>query len=587
MTVIKKLLKSLREYKKNSILAPLYVVVEVALEILIPYIMARLIDNGIEPGNMRVILKLGVVLLVCAFISLAFGTLAGREAAIASAGLAKNLRKDMYAKVQKYSFSNIDKFSTASIVTRLTTDVTNVQNAFQMTVRTAARCPVMLVAALIVSFTINKRLATVFLVVIPILAVVLAFLSIHVHPIFKRVFKTYDKLNEVVQENLHGIRVVKSFIREDYEKKKFGRISKSIYDDFTKAEKIITLNMPAMMAAVYTCILLIAWLGAKAIVLSGNTSGVAGGLTTGELMSMFTYAMQILMSLMMIAMIFVMVIMSAASANRIVEIMEEESDIQNKENPVTEVPDGSIEFDHVSFRYSEEAERDVLSDINLTIKPGERVGVIGGTGSAKSSLVQLIPRLYDVTEGCVRVGGVDVRDYDIDTLRTEVAMVLQKNILFSGTIKENLRWGNENASDEELVRVCKLAQADEFIEQLPDKYDTYIEQGGTNVSGGQRQRLCIARALLKKPKILILDDSTSAVDTKTDLLIRKAFAEEIPETTKFIITQRISSVDDADKIIVMDDGKVLAVGNHEELLKTSAIYRETFESQQKGGGLDE
>lgn len=587
MEMIRKLMKSLREYKKDTILAPVYVILEVTLEILIPYVMARLIDNGIEAGNMPVILKLGLILLVCAFVSLLFGALAGREAAVASAGLARNLRKDMYAKVQQYSFSNIDKFSTASIVTRLTTDVTNVQNAFQMTIRTAARSPVMLVVALIVSFTINKRLATVFLVVIPILAVVLAFLAMRVHPIFKRVFKTYDKLNMVVQENLHGVRVVKSFIREDYENKKFGKISKAIYDDFTKAEKIITLNMPAMMAAVYICILLIAWLGAKAIVLSGNNGGVVGGLTTGELMSMFTYAMQILMSLMMIAMIFVMVIMSAASGNRIVEILEEESDIRNKENPVTEVKDGTISFENVSFRYSEEAERDVLSNINIEIKSGERVGVIGGTGSAKSSLVQLIPRLYDVTEGAVKVGGVDVRDYDIDTLRTEVAMVLQKNILFSGTIKENLRWGNEDASDEELIRVCKLAQADEFIQRLPDKYDTYIEQGGTNVSGGQRQRLCIARALLKKPKILILDDSTSAVDTKTDQLIRKAFAEEIPETTKFIITQRISSVDDADKIIVMDDGKVLAVGNHEELLRTSTIYRETFESQQKGGGLDE
>lgn len=580
-------MKSLREYKKDTILAPTFVIVEVVMEILIPYVMARLIDNGIEAGNMPVILKLGLILLVCAFVSLLFGALAGREAAVASAGLARNLRKDMYVKVQQYSFSNIDKFSTASIVTRLTTDVTNVQNAFQMTVRTAARCPVMLIVALIVSFTINKRLATVFLVVIPILAVVLAFLAMRVHPIFKRVFKTYDKLNLVVQENLHGVRVVKSFIREDYENKKFGEISQKIYKDFSKAEKLVTLNMPAMMAAVYVCILLIAWLGAKAIVLSGNNGGVVGGLTTGELMSMFTYAMQILMSLMMIAMIFVMVIMSAASGNRIVEILKEESDIRNKENPVTEVKDGTISFENVSFRYSEEAERDVLSNINIEIKSGERVGVIGGTGSAKSSLVQLIPRLYDVTEGSVKVGGIDVRDYDIDTLRTEVAMVLQKNILFSGTIKENLRWGNEDASDEELIRVCKLAQADEFIQRLPDKYDTYIEQGGTNVSGGQRQRLCIARALLKKPKILILDDSTSAVDTKTDQLIRKAFAEEIPETTKFIITQRISSVDDADKIIVMDDGKVLAVGNHEELLRTSTIYRETFESQQKGGGLDE
>lgn len=587
MTMVKKLMRSLREFKKDSILTPIFVIVEVALEITIPYIMARLIDYGIEPGVMSVILKLGVVLLVCAFVSLAFGALAGRSAAIASAGLAKNLRKDMYAKVQEYSFSNIDKFSTASIVTRLTTDVTNVQNAFQMVIRTAARCPVMLIVALVVSFSINARLATVFLVVIPILAVVLAFLSIKVHPIFKRVFKTYDKLNMVVQENLRGVRVVKSFIREDYEKKKFGKISQKIYDDFTKAEKIITLNMPAMMSAIYISILLIAWLGAKAIVLSGNDSGIAGGLTTGELMSMFTYAMQILMSLMMIAMIFVMVIMSAASGNRIVEILDEESDIQNRENPVMEVKDGTISFENVSFRYSKEAERDVLSGINLEIRSGERVGVIGATGTAKSSLVQLIPRLYDVTEGCVKVGGVDVRDYDLETLRDSVAMVLQKNVLFSGTIRENLLWGNENATDEEIARACQIAQAEEFIENFPDKYDTYIEQGGANVSGGQRQRLCIARALLKHPKILILDDSTSAVDTKTDLLIRKGFAEDIPDTTKFIITQRISSIDDADKIIVMDDGKVAAVGSHEELLKTCTIYRETFESQQKGGGLDE
>ncbi len=585
--MIKKLLQSLREYRKNTVLAPVFVVVEVVMEILIPYIMSRLIDNGIDQGNMSVILKLGVLLLVAAFVSLAFGSLAGREAAIASSGLAKNLRKDMYRKVQGYSFSNIDRFSTASIVTRLTTDVTNVQNAFQMTIRTAARSPIMLIAAIVISFTINRRLALVFLVVVVILAFVLAFISIYVHPYFKRVFNTYDKLNLAVQEDLHGIRVVKSYIREDYENNKFKKISQSIYDDFVKAEKTITMNMPVMMAAIYVCILLIAWLGAKAIVTSGNVSGVAGGLTTGQLMSLFTYAIQILMSLMMLSMVAVMIIMSIASGRRIIQILEEESDIKNKENPVTEIKDGTITFENVNFRYSEEADRDVLSNINLDIKSCERVGGIGGTGSAKASLVQLIPRLYDVTEGCVKVGGVDVRDYDLDTLRNEVAMVLQQNVLFSGTIKDNLRWGKEDATDEEIIRACRQAQADEFIERMPDKYDTWIEQGGTNVSGGQRQRLCIARALLKKPKILILDDSTSAVDTKTDLLIRKAFAEEIPDTTKFIITQRISSVDDADKIIVMDDGKILAVGTHEELLKTSTIYRETFESQQKGGGLSE
>lgn len=585
--MLKKLLGPLREYKKHAMLTPVFVVGEVVLEILIPYIMSRLIDYGIEAGSMNVIVKLGILLLVCAMASLAFGVMAGKEAAVSSAGLAKNLRKDMYAKVQEYSFSNIDRFSTASIVTRLTTDVTNVQNAFQMVIRTAVRCPIMMIAALFVCFRIHAKLASVFLVVIVILAAVLAFISITVHPIFKRVFDTYDKLNLSVQENLHGVRVVKSFIREDYENKKFRNVSEKIYKDFVKAEKTITLNTPAMMTAIYTSIMLIAWLGAKAIVVSGNNGDLVGGLTTGELMSMFTYALQILMSLMMISMIFVMVIMSIASANRIVAILDEESDIKNKENPVTEVKDGSIVFENVSFRYSEEADRDVLTNISLNIPTGTRVGVIGATGSAKSSLVQLIPRLYDVTEGRVLVGGVDVRDYDIEVLRTAVGMVLQKNVLFSGTIKENLRWGNENATDEELVRACRQAQAEEFIEKLPDKYDTYIEQGGTNVSGGQRQRLCIARALLKKPKILILDDSTSAVDTKTDLMIRKSFAEEIPETTKFIITQRVNSINDADLIIVLDEGHLVATGRHDDLLETCTIYRETFESQQKGGDFDD
>ncbi len=585
--MIRKLMRSLREYKKDTILTPVFVIVEVALEITIPYIMSFLIDNGIEAGNMRVIVKLGVILIVCALVSLTGGTLAGKYAASASAGLSRNLRKDMYAKVQEYSFSNIDKFSTASIVTRLTTDVTNVQNAFMMTIRTAVRCPIMLIFALVVSFTINARLATVFLIMVPIVGVILAVISITVHPYFKKVFNTYDELNAATQENLSGIRVVKSFIREKFENEKFRSVSQTIYKYFCKAEKRINWNMPVMSAAIYTVLIIISWLGAKAIVISGNNAGIVGGLTTGQLMSLFTYAMQILMSLNMIAMVLTMIIMSLASGNRIVEILEEEPDIKDKENPVMEVKDGSIDFDDVVFRYQKDAKKDVLSHVNLHIKSGERVGIIGGTGSAKSSLVQLIPRLYDVTEGSVKVGGVDVRDYDLEALRNQVAMVLQKNVLFSGTIKENLRWGNENATDEEIIRACEQAQAAEFIERMPDKYDTYIEQGGSNVSGGQKQRLCIARALLKKPKVLILDDSTSAVDTKTDKLIRKAFAEAIPDTTKFIISQRVASVDDADKIIVIDDGKIMAVGTHEELLASSDIYRETYESQQKGGGLSE
>lgn len=577
--MVRKLLRSVREYKKHSILAPVFVIFEVIMEVVIPLLMANLIDFGIDDGNLEYIVKMGVVLVVFALISLIFGILSGRSAAIASAGFAKNLRKDMYYKVQNFSFSNIDKFSTASIVTRLTTDVTNVQNAYMMIIRVAVRAPIMLICALVLAFNVNSSMALIFLCIVPILAVGLFFIMSKAHPIFERVFKTYDKLNNVVQENLYGIRVVKSFVREDHENEKFGKISKSIFKDFSKAERLLAWNMPLMQFCVYTCMLLISWFGARLIVLSGNDPAV--GMTTGQLMSLITYAMQILMSLMMLSMIFVMIIISRASMERIAEILEEESDITNGENPVKEVKDGSIIFDNVSFAYKKDADEMCLSDISVSIKSGETVGIIGGTGSGKTSLVNLIPRLYDVTKGKLTVGGLDVKDYDIEALRDSVAVVLQKNVLFSGTIKENLRWGNENATDEEIVNVCKLAQADSFVSTFPKGYDTYIEQGGTNVSGGQKQRLCIARALLKKPKILILDDSTSAVDTKTDALIRKAFAEEIPDTTKIIIAQRISSIENADKIIVMDDGGINAVGTHEELLKSNEIYREVYTSQTK------
>ena len=573
--MIKRLAGCIRQYKKDSILTPLYVTMEVVLEVVIPLLMASLIDLGIDGGNMSYIIKMGIALVVAAIISLLFGALSGRSAAIASAGFAKNLRHDMFYNVQGFSFSNIDKFSTASIVTRLTTDITNIQNAYQMIIRVAVRCPVMLVFSLIMAFSINPELSLIFLCCIPVLGVGLYLIMSRAHPIFERVFKIYDKLNNVVQENLRGIRVVKSFVREAYEKDKFDAISEDIYNDFSKAEKILSFNMPLMQFCIYACMLLISWFGARLI--------VGSSMTTGQLMSLITYTMQILMSLMMLSMVFVMITISRASAERVVEILDEKSDLHNSENPVYEVKNGDIRFDNVEFSYKKGKGKPCLKNINLTIRSGETVGIIGGTGSSKSSLVQLIPRLYDVTKGSVSVGGVDVREYDIETLRNEVAMVLQKNVLFSGTIKENLRWGNENATDEELVHACRLAQADDFIRQFPDGYDTYIEQGGTNVSGGQKQRLCIARALLKKPKILILDDSTSAVDTKTDALIRKAMRTEIPGTTKIIIAQRVSSVENADKISVLDEGEINAIGTHDELLKTNEIYREVYTSQQKGG----
>jgi len=573
--LIKRLSQCIREYKKDAILSPLYVLVESLLDVAIPFVMAGLIDKGIEAGNMSMILRYGAILVGFALVALTFGALSGRSCARATAGFARNLRHDMFHHLQVYSFSNIDKFSSAGLVTRLTTDVSNVQNAFMMIIRTLIRCPAMLIFAMVMSSRINHDISLIFLAVIPILGVGLYLIIKHVHPVFERVFKTYDRLNGVVQENLSGIRVVKNFVREDHEIEKFDTISGTIYKDFSLAERILALNSPLMQGCVYACMILVSWLGAKQIVI--------GNMSTGNLMSFFTYIMQILSSLMMLSMVFVMITMSRASAERIVEVLDEESDITNCVNPVYEVKDGSVEFTDVSFSYAKRPDKTVLDDIDLIIPSGQTVGIIGGTGSSKSSLVQLIPRLYDVTGGCVKVGGVDVRNYDLQTLRHNVAMVLQKNTLFSGTIKENLRWGNPDATDEELVHACRLAQADDFISTFPDGYDTYIEQGGTNVSGGQKQRLCIARAILRKPKILILDDSTSAVDTKTDALIRQAFREEIPNTTKIIIAQRISSVMDADQIVVMDNGRINACGTHEELLANNEIYREVYESQQKGG----
>ena len=578
--MIKTLARSVREYKLPALLSPVCMVGEVAMEVLIPLVMAKLYDFGIEQQNMAVVVQQSVLLMLLAVISLGFGCASADLASKAATGFAKNLRHDMYYRVQEFSFSNIDKFSGSSIVTRLTSDVANIQMAFQMMIRMAIRCPVMLVLALFSAARISLKLSLIYCVALPLLALVIFCLIPTVFKIFDKVFKTYDSLNNVVQENIHGIRVVKSFVREDKEIEKFSGISGEIYRLFCKAEHIIALNNPVMQICVYGCILAISWFGARMVVASGNLPGA--GLTTGELSSMFTYTTQILSSLMMLSMVLVMTIMSRSPMRRCAELLTEEPNLVSPENAVKDVKDGSIDFENVSFRYSEKAKLDALQNVSLHIPSGCTVGILGATGSSKSTLVQLIPRLYDVTGGVLKVGGVDVRRYDLEVLRDNVAMVLQKNTLFSGTIKENLRWGNPNATDEELIHVCKLACADEFIQGFPDKYDTHIEQGGSNVSGGQKQRLCIARALLKKPKILILDDSTSAVDTHTDAMIRKAFREEIPGTTKLIIAQRVSSIQDADLILIMDGGRIAEHGSHEELMKTSEMYRHLFETQQKG-----
>ncbi len=579
--MIKRLSQCVREYKLSSILTPLFVSLEVVMEVLIPYYMGKLLDYGVTVGDMSYILKSGGLLVVFCVLSLTFGVLSGKNAATASAGFARNVRHDMFHNVQAFSFSNIDRFSVASLVTRLTTDVTNLQNAYQMIIRIAVRSPMMLVFSLIMAFRVSHRLSLIFLCVLPFLAAGLAFIVSHAHPIFERVFKTYDVLNRVVSENLHGIRVVKAFVREDHEKEKFNTVSESIFRDFVSAEKLLALNAPLMQFSSYATTLLLSWFGAHLIVQSGNVP--EAGMTTGSLVSLITSSMQILGTLMMLSMIFVMLTMSKASAQRICEVLEEDSDLHNPAHPVFAVKDGSVSFDRVSFSYAGDAENPCLRDATFTVESGQTVGILGATGAGKSTLVQLIPRLYDATAGTVCVGGVDVRDYDLDTLRNAVAMVLQKNVLFSGTIKENLRWGNESATDEELIEACRLAQADEFIRAFPDGYDTHIEQGGTNVSGGQKQRLCIARALLKKPKILILDDSTSAVDTGTDALIRRAFRQSIPDTTRIIIAQRVSSVEHADKILVLEDGRIDAIGTHDELLETCEIYKEVYASQTKGG----
>lgn len=578
--MIRRLTAHIGEFKRDTLMAPVSVILEVILEVLLPVLMASVIDRGVEAGNMNYVVKMGVVMLAVAMLSLLAGTMSGVFAARASMGFGRNLRKAMYDNIQDFSFRNIDRFSTAGLVTRMTTDVTNVQNAFQMIIRMFVRAPIMMISALFMCVSISPRLSLIFLAALIFLGCVLAFVITRAFPIFDEMFKGYDRLNASVQENLTGIRVVKAYVREDYEKEKFRGATGNLKDLSVHAERLVVMNQPVMQFTVYSCIMLVSWFGAKLIVVDGT-------MTTGQLMSLFTYTMQILMSLMMISMIFVMTTMARSSAERIVEVLDEKSSLHDPEHPVPEVEDGSIWFDHVNFSYSDDQEKCVLRDIDLTIHSGETIGIIGGTGSSKSTLVQLIPRLYDVLDGSVMVGGHDVREYRIETLRNAVSMVLQKNVLFSGTILENLRWGDKEATEEQCRHACELAQAHEFIEKMPDGYQTYIEQGGTNVSGGQKQRLCIARALLKKPKILILDDSTSAVDTKTDSLIRKAFAEEIPDTTKLIIAQRISSVQDADRILVLDQGAVVGFGTHEELLKDNDIYRDIYELQQKGADFDE
>ena len=574
--MIKTLGKQLKEFRKDSILTPCFMIIEVIMEMVIPLMMASIIDKGVNVGDIHHIYKMGVYMVVAAAIGLWAGIMGGKYGARASAGFARNLRKGMYENIQTFSFANIDKFSTAGLVTRMTTDVTNIQNAYQMMLRMCIRALFSLICAMCMSFFISPRLASIYLCAVLILGSILGCIIYFATRYFNQVFPKYDDLNESVQENVSAIRVVKAFVREDYERTRFTKASGSLYNMFVKAERVVSMNAPVMMATVYTCILLISWVGAKMV--------VGSSLATGELMSLFTYCMNILMSLMMLSMVFVMISMSTASAKRIAEVLEEKSSLTNLVNPDMEVPDGSIRFEHVNFRYKENAKEWVLQDINLDIHSGETIGIIGGTGSAKSSLANLISRIYDVSEGSVKVGGKDVREYDLETLRNEVAVVLQKNVLFSGTILENLRWGDENATREECIHACKLACADDFIESFPDGYDTYIEQSGSNVSGGQKQRLCIARALLKKPKILILDDSTSAVDTATDARIRKAFREEIPNTTKIIIAQRISSVENADRILVMENGEVNGFGTHEQLLDNNEIYRDIYESQTSGNG---